>query len=48
MIMINPFKRLQTLYWRFFVSPEQYARHIGVNIGKIVLFQQENGVVNLI
>lgn len=32
--MLNPFKRLTELYWRFLVSPETYLRHIGVNIGK--------------
>ncbi len=32
--MLNPFKRLIDLYWRFLVSPEKYLRHIGVNIGK--------------
>lgn len=34
LIMLNPFKRLTELYWRFLVSPETYLRHIGVNIGK--------------
>ena len=28
------FKRLVNLYWRFIASPEKYARHIGVKIGK--------------
>lgn len=28
------FDRLNRLYWNFFVSPEKYARHIGVTIGK--------------
>lgn len=32
--MINPFKRIVDFYWRFLVSPEVYARHIGVKIGK--------------
>lgn len=32
--MLNPFKRLVELYWRFLVSPEKYLRHIGVTIGK--------------
>ena len=32
--MLNPFKRLCELYWRFMVSPEAYLRHIGVTIGK--------------
>lgn len=26
--------RLELLYWRFFKTPEQYARHIGVTVGK--------------
>lgn len=25
---------LKLLYWRFVASPEKYARHIGVKIGK--------------
>lgn len=29
--IIDRFKRL---YWNFFVSPEKYARHLGVTIGK--------------
>lgn len=32
--MLNPFRRLRDLYWRFLTSPEKYARHIGVRIGK--------------
>lgn len=28
------FKRLKLAYWHFFKTPEQYARHIGVTIGK--------------
>lgn len=28
------FKRLSLLWWRYVVSPEKYARHIGVKIGK--------------
>ena len=28
------FKRLGLFYWRFVASPEKYARHIGVTIGK--------------
>lgn len=27
-------KLFSTLYWRFIASPEKYARHIGVKIGK--------------
>lgn len=32
--MLNPIKRLIDFYWRFLVSPEKYALHIGVKIGK--------------
>ena len=32
--MKNPFKRLLSFYWHYMVSPEKYARHIGVTIGK--------------
>ena len=32
--MLNPFKRLIEVYQRILVSPENYARHIGVKIGK--------------
>lgn len=32
--MLNLFVRLVNLYWRFLVSPEKYALHIGVKIGK--------------
>lgn len=28
------FKRLIDFYWRFIATPEKYARHIGVNIGR--------------
>ena len=31
---MNPLRLLERFYWRFFASPEKYARHIGVNIGK--------------
>ena len=31
--MLNPLKRLSDFYWRFLCSPEEYLRHIGVNIG---------------
>lgn len=27
-------KRISLFYWRYVVSPEKYARHIGVTIGK--------------
>ena len=26
--------RFDLIYWRFFKTPEQYARHIGVTIGR--------------
>lgn len=32
--MLNPFKRFKDFYWRCLVSPEKYAKHIGVKIGK--------------
>lgn len=28
------FKRIKDLYWKYFVSPEAYARHLGVKIGE--------------
>ena len=28
------FNRIVHLYWRYYATPEEYARHIGVNIGK--------------
>lgn len=31
---MNPFKFISNLYWRYIASPEKYARHIGVNLGK--------------
>ena len=37
--MIKIIKKLTSLYWRYFRSPEAYARHIGVVIG-------ENCVIN--
>ena len=33
-IMNVLFNRICYFYWRYVVSPEKYARHIGVNIGK--------------
>lgn len=30
------------IYWRFIASPEKYARHIGVNIGKNCLIATRN------
>lgn len=31
--MLNPIKRIIDFYWRYLVSPERFARHIGVKIG---------------
>lgn len=28
------FQRISLFYWRFVASPEKYARHLGVKIGK--------------
>ena len=28
------FKTISRIYWHLFASPEEYARHIGVKIGK--------------
>lgn len=36
------FYRLMYIYWRFIASPEKYARHIGVNIGKNCLIATRN------
>lgn len=30
---MNPIRIIKYIYWRFFASPETYARHIGVNLG---------------
>lgn len=27
-------KKIKKIYWRFFLSPEAYGRHIGVSIGE--------------
>lgn len=32
--MFSIISLIRNLYWRFFVSPEKYLRHIGVNIGE--------------
>lgn len=41
--MIKDFlERLSNVYWRFFASPEKYARHIGVKIGKNCLISTRN------
>ena len=31
---MNVIKLVKSLYWSFIATPEAYARHIGVNIGK--------------
>lgn len=31
---MNLLKKIANLYWRYLASPEKYARHIGVTIGK--------------
>lgn len=31
---MSMFSKFVFFYWRFFKTPEQYARHIGVSIGK--------------
>lgn len=31
---MNPINLIKKIYWRFIASPEKYARHLGVNIGK--------------
>lgn len=36
------FHRLMYIYWRFIASPEKYARHIGVTIGKNCLISTRN------
>lgn len=40
--MKSLFKKLVSLYWRYFRSPEAYARHIGVKIGKNCLINTRN------
>lgn len=39
---MNPFVCLSSLYWRLIASPEKYARHIGVTIGKNCLIDTRN------
>lgn len=36
------FHKIELIYWRIIKSPEQYARHIGVNIGKNCLINTRN------
>ena len=36
------YQRIASLYWRYFVSPEKYARHIGVKIGNDCLISTRN------
>lgn len=33
---------IKSLFWRYLVSPERYARHLGVNIGKNCLIATRN------
>lgn len=40
--MLNPLKKISDFYWRFLVSPEVYARHIGVTIGEKCLIDTRN------
>lgn len=35
-------KKILYIYWRFFASPEKYARHIGVKIGNNCLVSTRN------
>lgn len=30
---MNPFKFFLTIYWRYFASPINYAKHLGVKVG---------------
>lgn len=39
---MNPFKLISLIYWRFIASPEKYARHIGVHIGKNNLIRKSH------
>lgn len=39
---MNPIHFLSRLYWRYVASPERYARHIGVSIGKNCLIATRN------
>lgn len=39
---MNPFKIISRLYWHYIASPEKYARHIGVNIGKNNLISKKH------
>lgn len=32
--MLNPFRIIINIYWKYIASPLNYARHIGVNIGE--------------
>lgn len=35
-------KKITTFYWRFIASPEKYAKHLGVKIGKNCLISTRN------
>ena len=36
------FRKISSFYWKFIASPEEYARHIGVKIGKNCLIATWN------
>lgn len=36
------FRKISLFYWKFIASPEEYARHIGVKIGKNCLINTRN------
>ncbi len=36
------FERICQVYWKLFTSPEQYARHLGVQVGKNCLIDTRN------
>lgn len=36
------FRKISLFYWKFIASPEKYARHIGVTIGKNCLIDTRN------
>lgn len=39
---MNPVEYISSLYWRLIASPEKYARHIGVTIGRNCLIDTRN------
>lgn len=36
------FRKIKSLYYKLFLTPEKYARHIGVTIGKKCLINTRN------